>query len=264
MSFASIDGVTLHYRLSGAPNGVPLVCINSLGTNFHIWDEVLPLIGRGRRILTYDKRGHGLSDAPPGPCSIDDHVADLLGLAAQVGFERSDLCGLSIGGMIAMRAAVIAPQSVRRLILSDTAPSIGTAAAWNARISRVEAEGMRAIAEAVLGGWVSPGFRERRPADYAGWLNMLERAPAEGYTASCAAVRDAELAPDARQVTAPTLVIVGEHDASTPPAAARALAAMIAGAQLRQIAGAGHLPVLEQAEAFATLLNEHLSEVVHV
>jgi 3-oxoadipate enol-lactonase len=166
--------------------------------------------------------------------------------------------------MIAMRLAAQAPQRVRRLVLCDTAPTIGTAEAWNARIARVEAEGVGAIAGAVLAGWVTPAYRERRPADTAGWRNMLERMPAGGSAASCAAVRDADLTADVRNLKFPTLVVVGEQDAATPPAAARALAAMVAGAELKEIAGAGHLPMLEQPEAFATLVREHLSEIVHV
>ena len=263
MSFASINGVTLHYRLSGAAEGTPLIFINSLGTNFHIWDDVIPLLDQRRRVLAYDLRGHGLSDAPAGPYGLDDHVADLLGLAARLGLARFDLCGISLGGMIAIRVAAM-QSNVRRLILCDAARTIGTPQMWNDRIALVEREGMAAIAETVLARWVSPGFRDRRPAEFAGWRNMLERCSAEGYVASCIAVRDADLSADLRQVSVPTLVIAGEHDVSTPPEEVRALADAIAGAQFRQLRGAGHVPAIEQPQALATLIREHLSEVVHV
>jgi 3-oxoadipate enol-lactonase len=88
MSFASISGVTLHYRVSGTQDGPPLILINSLGTNLHIWDDMQSLLGMRYRILAYDKRGHGLSDAPPGPYGLDQHVADLLGLANRCGFPE--------------------------------------------------------------------------------------------------------------------------------------------------------------------------------
>ncbi len=264
MSFASIKGISLHYRLSGAEDGTPLILINSLGTNFHIWDDVLPLLDRRFRVLTYDKRGHGLSDAPAGPYSLDDHVDDLLGLAARCGFSTFDLCGISIGGMIAMRVAAKHAEQVRGLVLCDTGTTIGTAQMWNDRITAVERAGMAAIADTVLARWVSPGYRERRPADFAGWRNMLERCSPEGYAASCASVRDADLSVDLPGILASTLVVVGDHDQSTPPEMARLLRNAIPDARLKQVPSAGHVPAIEQPEALATLIREHLSEFVHV
>ena len=196
MSFASINGVTLHYRLTGAQGGLPLVFINSLGTDLRIWDEVVPQLAPDRRVLAYDKRGHGLSDAPPGPYSLDDHAGDLLGLMAHCGIDHAALCGISIGGMIAARHAARHPQQVHALILCDTGPVIGSAEMWNDRIAAVRAEGMATIADALVTRWVTPGFREAQPAAFAGWRNMLERCSPQGYAASCATVRDTDLSAD--------------------------------------------------------------------
>lgn len=263
MSFASINGTRLHYRLAGAPDGLPLILVNSLGTSLSIWDDMLSLLGLRCRVLSYDKRGHGLSDAPSGPYSLDDHVADLLGLAHWCGFKHFSVCGISIGGMIGMRLAAQHPGKVRRLVLCDTAPRIGTTQMWTDRIAQVRQGGMAAVADAVLGRWVSPGYRELRPADFAGWRNMLERCPAEGYVASCASVRDADLVADVGRISVPTRVIAGENDLSTPPETVRQLAEAIAGAEFRLIRGAGHVPCIEQPERLCELICEHLREVVH-
>lgn len=263
MSFASINGTTLHYRLTGAPDGLPLILVNSLGTSLDIWDEVVSPLGLRYRVLCYDKRGHGLSDAPPGPYGLDDHVADLLGLAKQCDFRQFSICGISIGGMIAIRVAAQHPGKVRRLVLCDTAARIGTAEMWNDRIAQVREGGMTAVADTVLGRWVSSGYRELRAADFAGWRNMLARCPAEGYVASCASVRDADLTPDVQCIIAPTRVIAGENDLATPPEAVRQLAGAIAGAEFRLIRGAGHVPSIEQPERLCELIGEHLREVVH-
>ncbi len=193
MAFATLNGVTIHYRLTGRQDGLPLILVNSLGTDLRIWEGVLPHLGSRYWALTYDKRGHGLSDAPAGPYSLDDHAADLLGLACHAGFEGFAICGISVGGMIAMRVASKHPDKVRVLVLCDTAAVIGTAASWNERIAAVEAGGMAAISEAVIERWVSPGYRTSRPAEFAGWRNMVERCPAAGYVATCATVRDADL-----------------------------------------------------------------------
>jgi 3-oxoadipate enol-lactonase len=264
MSFASISGVTLHYSLSGPQDGSPLILINSLGTNFHIWDEVVPLLAARHRVLCYDKRGHGLSDAPPGPYSIDDHVNDLQGLAGYCGFGQAAICGISIGGLIAMRFASQRPGKIRSLVLADTGPRLGTEQAWNERIATVQASGMSAIAETVLGRWVTSGYRAKNPAAFAGWRNMLERCSPEGYIASCATVRDTDLSADLARITAPTLVLVGDSDVVTPPDMARRLADGIPGARLRQIENAGHVPSIEQPRALAELIREHIEEAAHV
>jgi 3-oxoadipate enol-lactonase len=264
MAFASINGVTLHYRLAGAREGLPLVLVNSLGTDLRIWEDVEPLLSSGHHILSYDKRGHGLSDTLPGPYALDDHVGDVLGLAELCGFTRFALCGISIGGMIAMRFAALYPDKLASLLLCDTGAAIGTAAAWNDRIATVRKGGMAAIADAVMDRWVSPGYRQRRPAAFAGWRTMLERCSPEGYVASCATVRDTDLSADLPKISAPTLVIVGDSDVSTPLPLAQHLADTIPDAELRQVAGAGHVPAIEQPEALATLIRDHLNEVVHV
>jgi 3-oxoadipate enol-lactonase len=134
---------------------------------------------------------------------------------------------------------------------------------WNDRIAQVRQGGMAAVADAVLGRWVSPGYRELRPADFSGWRNMLERCPAEGYVASCASVRDADLVDDVGHILAPTRVIAGENDLSTPPETMRQLAKAIAEAEFRLIGGAGHVPCIEQPERLCELICEHLREVVH-
>lgn len=264
MSFASINGIALHYRLSGAAGGEPLILINSLGTDLRIWDEVVTLLSGTYRVLCYDKRGHGLSDVPAGPYGIDDHVADLRGVAGHCGFDRFALCGISIGGMIAARVAARHPEMVRHLVLVDTGAKIGTDETWNDRIATVREKGMGAIAEGVVGRWLTAAFRTSQPAAFAGWRNMVERCSPEGYAASCATVRDTDLTQDLKSIAAPTLVLVGDSDVVTPEAMARQLADAIPDAQLRVVRDAGHVPAIEQPRALADFIRQHLNEAAHV
>lgn len=264
MGIASINGVALNHRLAGAEGGSPLVLVNSLGTDLGIWDDVLPLLTPRHRVLTYDKRGHGHSETPPGPYGIDDHVADLVGLAEHCGFSSFSLCGISIGGMIAMRLASRYPGNVKTLVLCDTGAKIGTAETWNNRIAQVQQGGMAGIAGAVLERWLSPDFRDRRPAEFARWRKMLESCSPEGYVASCATVRDTDLSADLARISAPTLVVVGEHDLATPPELAQQLADAIPGARHKIIRHAGHVPAIERPEELGMLISDHLNEVVHV
>ena len=264
MSIASINGVALNHRLSGAEGRSPLILVNSLGTDLTIWDDVLPLLTPRHRVLTYDKRGHGHSDAPPGPYSIDDHVSDLMGLADHCGFSSFAVCGISIGGMIAMRLAARFPGKVRNLVLCDTGAKIGTAETWNNRIAQVQSGGMAGIAAQVLERWLSAEFRDRRPAEFARWRKMLESCSPEGYVACCATVRDTDLSAELAHIAAPTLVVVGEADVVTPPEMAQQLAGAIPGATRRTIGHAGHVPAIEQPEILGTLIRDFLNEVVHV
>src|SRR5262249_3211448 len=161
-----------------------------LGTDLRIWDDVAAKLASRYRILTYDNRGHGLSDAPPGPYSIDEMASDILALIDTLGINTFAFVGLSVGGMIAQRLAVRAAERPRALIVCDTAVNISEAALWNARIKAVEANGINAIADGVLERWFSAAFRRERPDELAGWRNMLVRTPAHGYAATCAAIRD--------------------------------------------------------------------------
>lgn len=263
MAFVRANGIVLHHRIVG-PIGAPaLVFSNSLGSDFRIWQEIVPSFADRYRAVLYDKRGHGLSDAPHSPYTIDDHADDLLALLDHLGIEATALVGLSVGGMIAQRIAVKTPQRVRALVLCDTAARIGTPESWAERIAAVESSGIESIADAVMQRWFTPGFRTSRPDDCAGWRNMLVRTPAQGYAGTCAAIRDADLIADAARIAVPTLCIVGDQDGSTPPDLVRRTADLIAGARFEVVESAGHIPCIEQPATTARLIDRHLREAHH-
>src|SRR4029079_9285038 len=163
---------------------------NSLGTDFRVFDALPPLMQGKLRIIRYDKRGHGLSDATPAPYKLADHVADLAGLLDALGVKQAVLVGLSIGGLITQGLSAVRPDLIRAAVLMDTAHKIGTDELWNTRIDNVRKAGIESIADAVMERWFSPAFRKNRVSDLAGWRNMLTRTSAEGYMGSCAAIRD--------------------------------------------------------------------------
>ena len=150
------------------------------------------------------------------PYTIDDHTDDLLALLDHLKIDKAALVGLSVGGMIAQRMAVRAPERVQALTLCCTAAKIGTPELWAERITAVESGGIEPIADNVLQRWFTPLFRETQADEVAGWRNMLVRTPAHGYAGTCAAIRDADLRPDAGRIKAPTLCVAGDQDGSTP------------------------------------------------
>lgn len=263
MAFVRINGVLLHYRLHG-PAGAPvLALVNSLGTDDRIWDGLIDQLADEYRVLSYDKRGHGLSDAPPGDYSLDDHVGDLAGLLDHLGIDRLALAGVSIGGVIAQGFAIRHAPRLAALILCDTAPKFADPAFWAARIAAIRANGLVSIADGIMERWFSDRFRREHPDELAGWRNMFERSDIDGYCASCATLRDTDLTSTIGAISTPTLVVVGEADGSAPPDLVRATAEAIPGARFEIIANAGHIPSIEQPAELAALIIPFLKEAGH-
>ncbi|MBM6583619.1 3-oxoadipate enol-lactonase [Microvirga sp. BT689] len=260
MAFARVHGIVLHHQVLG-PSGRPaLVFINSLGSDLRIWEEVAPAFTERFRIVLYDKRGHGLSDAPPAPYTIDDHTDDLLSLLDHLGIEEASLVGLSVGGMIAQRMAVRFPRRVQSITLCCTAAKIGTPELWAERIGAVETGSIESIADSVLQRWFTPRFHETQADDLAGWRNMLVRTPVHGYAGTCAAIRDADLRQDAGRIAVPTLCVAGDQDGSTPADVVKGTVDLIPGARFELIDGAGHIPCVEKPAALSGLIQQHLQE----
>lgn len=252
MPFGLFNHQVLHFRDENPGRPRSLVFVNALGTDLSIWDGVVADYAGEFRILRYDLRGQGLSDAPPAPYSIDDHVADLAALLEASDIRGATVIGMSVGGMIALALAAARPDLARLLVLCDTAHKIGTPEMWSARIEAVRANGLASIADAVLERWLSPDFRQAHAVDLAGYRNMLTRNPADGYIGTCATLRDSNLTSTAPRLTQPTLCLVGEADGATPPALVQSLSALIPNAAFETIPGAGHLPCIEQPKPLAS------------
>jgi 3-oxoadipate enol-lactonase len=248
-----VAGAGIHCRFDGAADAPVLVLSNSLGTDLGMWDAQVPELARAFRVLRYDTRGHGASTAAPGPYAIDLLGRDVIGLLDRLGIERAHFCGLSLGGMTGMWLGVHAPARLHRLVLANTAARIGSPETYNARIDQVRAGGMGAVSQAVLARWFTPAFAARHPDRIADMRRMIERTPAEGYAACCAAIRDMDQRDAVAAISAPTLVITGIHDLATPAADGRFLAERIKGATCVEL-DAAHLSNIEAAPAFTAAL----------
>lgn len=255
MQFVKLNDVTLHYQVFGRQEGKPvLVFSNSLGTDFRIWRDVIMRFAGEYAIVAYDKRGHGLSDAPPPPYRIEDHVDDLAALLDHLKIKGALVCGLSVGGVIAQGLALSRPDLVKALVLCDTGHKIGNDALWNERIAAVERFGVKAISAKILERWFSKEFRSDDNPFFAGYRNMLERTPVNGYVGTCHALRDADFTTRLSAIAVPALCVVGSEDGSTPPALVKELAGLIANADYAVIDGAGHLPCIEKPEQLCALM----------
>lgn len=263
MDFVRINGVLLHYRLAG-PAGAPVIALaNSLGTDARIWDGVIARLSARYRLLSYDKRGHGLSDTPPGEYTLDDHVDDLTGLLDHLDIDRLALAGVSVGGLIAQGLALRAPSRLSALVLCNTAAKVGDFTSWNDRMATVQGRGLGAIVDAVMDRWFSPGFQQHRPAELAGWRNLFLRSDPAGYAATCATLRDTDLTTEIGAIAVPTLVVAGSADRATPAELVRRCAEAIPGARFEVLEGVGHIPSIEQPAALAALIEQFLGDIRH-
>lgn len=262
MQFVQVNGVSLHHQIIGGPGNKPvIVFINSLGTDFRIWRDVIVRLAGSYPLLTYDKRGHGLSDVGQAPYSIEDHVDDLIGLLEHLKVNNALICGLSVGGLIAQGLYARRPDLVKALILCDTAHKIGTAEMWAARIKAIEEGGLSGIVDGVMERWFTPAFRSSGPA-FPGYRNMMLRQPVEGYIGTCAAIRDADYTAAAGRIAVPTLCVVGDQDGATPPDLVLSLAKLVPGARYEVIKDAGHIPCVEQPEMLTTIIEAFLAPVI--
>lgn len=262
MHIADLQDIKLHYREDGDPAGAPVVFANSLGTDLRLWDQVIPLLPQTLRLIRYDKRGHGLSDCPPGPYSMGTLVRDVERLLDHLEVRDCVFVGLSIGGMIAQGLAVKRLDQVRAVVLSNTAAKIGQPEMWADRIAAVQAGGIEALEGPILERWFSKPFRDT-PA-FTAWRNMLVRQPVEGYTGCCAAISGTDFFTPTSGLRLPLLGIAGSEDGSTPPDLVRETVNLVPGSKFHLIRKAGHLPCVEQPAEYAEILTKFLKETGHV
>jgi 3-oxoadipate enol-lactonase len=221
-----------------------------------MWEPQVPLFA-GLRLVRYDHPGHGGSPLPADP-TVAGLSKALLELLDELELERVSICGLSLGGAVAIQLALQAPARVDRLILASTAARFGNANAYGERAALVRREGLEAIADAVLERWFTPAFHRNDAATVRRYRAMLVSTPPEGYARCCEAVRDWDARRDLGRIGAPTVAIAGEVDPATPPADAEGIAAAIRDSRVVVLRAAAHLASVEQPHAFADAVLEHL------
>ena len=238
-------GFSIHYQWINNNKEKTFLFINSLGTDFRIWDDTVQALKSYGNILRFDKRGHGLSELVVDTHGLEDYANDTLCLMERLSIKKCTIIGLSIGGMIAQAIAYKNAGLIEKLVLCDTRFKIGTPDFWNDRINSVRYGGLSAISAGIMERWFSRSFRQMEPDRVSGYRTMLERTPAMGYIQACEAIRDADLAEVAKLIQVPTLCVVGEEDKSTPPDEVKSLSQLIPGSRFEIIPDSAHIPCVD-------------------
>lgn len=257
MPEAQVNGISLYYEVSGRDDGPSLLLSNSLGTSLDMWWPQMALIDSRFRVVRYDSRGHGRSEAPDADYTMDQLGRDAVALMDHLEIGKSSVCGVSKGGMVAMWLGANAPERIDKLVMANTSAYLGQPEAWQSRIDLVRNEGMAALVPILLERWFTAEFRERCPIDVKRVEDGLLVTTAAGYAGCCAAIRDMDQRASLASITAPTLVIGGLSDPATPPENTQFLADSIPGAQLVNLQSA-HLSNIERAGEFNAALGDFL------
>jgi 3-oxoadipate enol-lactonase len=255
------NGIEINYQIDG--DGPVVTFSHSLACNLSMWDEQVRALQGRYRVLRYDTRGHGQTEAPAGAYALEQLADDLKGLLDGLGIAATHFVGLSMGGMIGQVFALKYPAMVQSLVLCDTTsryPS-GAAAVWEERIKTVGAKGMEPMVAPTLERWFTAPFRARRKdlMDKVG--AMIRSTPAAGYIGCCHALPKINVTERLRDVRCPALVIVGEEDPGTPVDMARDIQAALPVAELAVLCRASHLSNVEQPGEFNRVLGGFLDKL---
>jgi len=254
MSFISCNGRVIHYSYSNNNSDQTFLFINSLGTDFRIWDEVVNDLKAFGNILLYDKRGHGLSDLAKPKYGLKDYAEETYFLLENLSIKNCTVIGISVGGMIAPILAHRHPERVIKIIVCGAANKIGNSQTWNERIEQVRLNGLKSITESLMKKWFSPSFTEKYPERVAGYKNMVERCDIEGYIQACEAIRDEDITEISKTLKMPTLCIAGSEDQSVPPEGVRTLSQLIKDAKFEIINGSHHMTCIDNKEMFTEMI----------
>jgi 3-oxoadipate enol-lactonase len=254
------NGISFNTQIDG-PEGAPwLVFSNSLLTNLSMWDDQVAELKQSFRILRYDQRGHGGTQATEGSYSFDLLVADVVALLDGLSIKRAHFAGLSMGGVTALFLAQRHPQRFDRIIACDCAPASTPASAqqWKERIELVSKDGIVALAEPTIARWFPPEFVAAKPPVLDKVRQMIRSTPIAGFSGCAQALSDYDLRPGLAGIERRTLLIVGTKDATL--AGIRQIKDAVRGSALVELEGAGHISNLEQPAAFTRAIRDFLNE----
>jgi 3-oxoadipate enol-lactonase len=256
---AKANGIAINYQIDG-PEGAPwLVFSNSLATSIAMWDEQAAALKDKFRVLRYDQRGHGDTDAPTGRYAFDTLLADAVGLLDALSIKKAHFAGLSMGGATALGLAERHPERFDRIIVCDS-PCQSTPQSsqqWEERIAIAQKQGIEPLVEPTVTRWFPPETVAKKPPYLDKIRAMFSATPVNGFIGCAAALADHDYASAIASVKSPVLFLVGEKDAPAP--AMRKLSEKLPGSRYVELPGAGHISNMDRPVEFTRAVREFLA-----
>jgi 3-oxoadipate enol-lactonase len=253
------NGITVNYQIDGADGAPVLVLSNSLATNLSMWDEQADALKSSFRVLRYDQRGHGGTDAPAARYTFDVLIADAIALLDALSIKRAHFGGLSMGGATALGLALRHPDRIDRAIICDSgcASTPASSQQWEERITAARKGGMEAMVDSTMARWFPPEIIKANPPYLDKVRAMIRSTPVDGFIGCAAALADHDFRSAVGTVRRPLLFIVGEKD-GPQPAAMRDMHQKVPGSRFVELPGAGHISNMDQPALFTKAIKEFL------
>lgn len=257
------NGISINYRIDGAPSGDWLTFVPGIGNDLSFWDGQMKAVERDFRILRYDPRGHGETDSTGGDYSFDLVITDIVGLWDALGIARSHVVGLGFGGSTTLGLALDRPDRVLSLAAcccrAKMAPDF--AAQWAERIALVRAEGIESMTEATAQRWFTQPFKDRHPEILGTVRAMFRRTTTDGYCGAIAAFVTLDYAARLKDLAVPALFVAGGMDnAGGPPPIMAEMSKTVPDGRLVVIPDVGHICNIEDEAAFNAALAAFLND----
>ena len=254
------NGIQIHYTIDG--EGPWLTMSHSLACDSRMWDEQVAVLAKRFKVLRFDTRGHGRTEAPGGAYSLDMLADDAAGLLAALGARSTHWIGISMGAMIGQTLAVRTPDLLSSLVLADTTsrnpPEVWPM--WQERIDIAESKGMEPLVEPTLARWFTAPYLKARPERVKPIADMIRATPVAGYVGCCHALPKIDLTGRLKEIKVPVLALTGTEDASA--ASTRTIHESIPGSAFVAIPSASHVANVEQPEAFNAALTKFYDRVL--
>jgi 3-oxoadipate enol-lactonase len=254
---SKVNGIETNYEIHGKEGAPWLTFSHSLACSLRMWDGQIAAFKDRFRILAYDTRGHGASEAPPGPYTLDMLAEDLRQLFEELQIKRTHFVGLSMGGMIGQVLTLTDPGLFDRVVLADTghAQTPETRKQWQERIQIAESKGMQPLVQPTIERWFTAAFRDQPVVKKI--AKLIGDTPVPGYVGCCHAISNLNTTARLKEIKRPVLAIAGEQD--TAAAGTRYIGENVPGAKLVMLQNAAHIANIEQEEAFNRALRDFLS-----
>jgi 3-oxoadipate enol-lactonase len=255
------NGININYAVDGSAGAPWLVFSNSLATNLAAWEDQAREFQGAFRVLRYDQRGHGATEAPGGRYTFELLMDDVLALMDALAIDKAHFAGLSMGGATALGLAEQHPERLDKVIVCDSScqSTPATAQQWEERIATAQKQGMEALVEPTVARWFPPEVIKANPPHLDKIRQMIRSTPVTGFIGCAAALANHNYAAAVATVKRPVLFLAGEKDGVTP-AAMRKLGEALPGSRYVELAGAGHISNLDQPAAFNRAVAEFLNQ----